>query len=122
MSLLAKEESHMKTANQENGIERNALASARLDVGSWTILIVLLLLLAGTFVIVYFGWKLANGTDVPASGYVAMVFGVLISLAVGFGLMALIFYSSRKGYDEPAVLILSDSDGNETSSKPRSLN
>jgi hypothetical protein len=24
---------------------------------------------------------------------------------VGFGLMALIFYSSRKGYGEPAVLI-----------------
>jgi hypothetical protein len=112
----------MNTANQENGIERSAPASARLDVGSWTILIVLLLLLAGTFVIVYFGWKLANGTDVPASGYVAMVFGVLISLAVGFGLMALIFYSSRKGYDEPAVLILSDGDGNDTPSKPRSLN
>ena len=102
----------MKTANQENGIERNVPASTRLDGGSWTILVVLLLLLAGTFVIVYFGWKLANGTDVPASGYVAMVFGVLISLAVGFGLMALIFYSSRKGYDEPPVLILPDGDGN----------
>ena len=38
----------MNTANQENGIERSAPASARLDVGSWTILIVLLLLLAGT--------------------------------------------------------------------------
>jgi hypothetical protein len=107
----------MKTANQENGIERNVLVSTRLDVGSWTILVVLLLLLAGTFVIVYFGWKLANGTDVPVSGYVAMTLGVFVSLGVGFGLMALIFYSSRKGYDEPAVLI--PADGDETSSKPR---
>ena len=35
----------------------------------------------------------------------AMVFGVIFSLVVGIGLMALLFYSSRKGYDEPAVLI-----------------
>jgi hypothetical protein len=86
--------------------------SARLGVGSWAILIVLLLLLAGTFAVVYVGWTLANGTDVPASGYVAMALGVFISLGVGFGLMALIFYSSRKGYDEPPVLISPDLDGN----------
>jgi hypothetical protein len=29
----------------------------------------------------------------------------VFSLVVGIGLMALVFYSSRKGYDEPAVLI-----------------
>jgi hypothetical protein len=42
---------------------------------------------------------------VPTSGYVAMALGVIFSMVVGVGLMALIFYSSRKGYDEPAVLI-----------------
>jgi hypothetical protein len=47
---------------------------------------------------------------VPTSGYAAMVFGVIISLAIGFGLMALLFYSSRKGYDEPPVLIVPESD------------
>src|SRR5580692_8059463 len=104
----------MKAVNQENGVEPDDLAPARLGVGSWTILVVLLLLLVGTFTIVYLGWTLANGTDVPASGYVAMVFGVLVSLSVGFGLMALIFYSSRKGYDEPPVLISSVGDGNDS--------
>ncbi|MBH5389502.1 MULTISPECIES: hypothetical protein [Bradyrhizobium] len=43
--------------------------------------------------------------EVPAAGYVALVLGVVFSLVVGVGLMALVFYSSRKGYDEPAVLI-----------------
>jgi hypothetical protein len=43
-----------------------------------------------------------------------MALGVIISLAVGFGLMALIFYSSRKGYDEPPVLIAPDRDGSES--------
>jgi hypothetical protein len=100
----------MKTANQESGREPDVSVSARLGVGSWTILIVLVLLLAVTFVIVYLGWTLASGTDVPASGYVAMALGVIVSLGVGFGLMALIFYSSRKGYDEPPVLIPPDGD------------
>lgn len=66
----------------------------------------MILLLAATGVVIYFGWILGNGTDVPVSGYVAMTFGVIVSLAVGFGLMALVFYSSRKGYDEPPVLIV----------------
>jgi hypothetical protein len=100
----------MKTANQQSGTEPGSSPSARLGLGSWTILIVLVLLLAVTFAIVYLGWTLASGTDVPASGYVAMAFGVIVSLGVGFGLMALIFYSSRKGYDEPPVLIPPDDD------------
>lgn len=104
----------MKAANQETGIAPDVLASTRLGAGSWTILIVLLLLLAGTLVVVYLGWSLAKGTDVPPSGYVAMALGVLASLGVGFGLMALIFYSSRKGYDEPPVLIAPGGDGNES--------
>jgi hypothetical protein len=37
----------------------------------------------------------------PAIGYVAMGFGIVLSLLVGCGLMALVFYSSRHGYDEP---------------------
>jgi hypothetical protein len=104
----------MKNANQAKAIGPDVSVSARSGIGSWTILIVLALLLAATFAIVYVGWMLASGTDVPASGYVAMAFGVLVSLGVGFGLMALLFYSSRKGYDDPPVLILPDGDGNES--------
>jgi hypothetical protein len=105
---------HMKAANQGSGIQPDVSVSTRLGAGSWTILIVLLVLLAGTLVVVYVGWSLAKGTDVPPSGYLAMALGVLASLGVGFGLMALIFYSSRKGYDEPPVLILPDGDGDES--------
>jgi hypothetical protein len=36
----------------------------------------------------------------PTSGYIFMALGVVLSLLVGFGLMGLIFYSSRRGYDE----------------------
>jgi membrane protein DedA with SNARE-associated domain len=67
-----------------------------MGVGSWIILIVLLSLLGPTGVVIYLGWTLGNGTDVPTSGYAAMALGVIFSLAVGFGLMALLFYSSEK--------------------------
>lgn len=80
-------------------------APKAMTVGSWTILIVLLLLLAATLMIAVAGWSFGSGADVPASGYVALALGVIFSLAVGFGLMGLVFYSSRKGYDEPPVLL-----------------
>jgi TRAP-type C4-dicarboxylate transport system permease small subunit len=70
--------------------------------GSWSIIAVLLALLAATVVVAYLGWTSAPDTMVPASGYVALTIGVVFSLVVGFGLMALVFYSSRHGYDEPA--------------------
>src|SRR5258706_13790212 len=96
---------------------RNTAAS-RMGVGSWIILIVLLSLLVATSFVVYLGWTLGNDTDVPTSGYAAMAFGVVISLAVGFGLMALLFYSSRKGYDEPPVLIVPENDSVESKDAP----
>jgi hypothetical protein len=73
-------------------------------LGSWAVIIVLVSLLAATGFVVYRGLTVGDAA-VPTSGYVAMALGVIFSLVVGFGLMALIFYSSRKGYDEPAVLI-----------------
>ena len=104
----------MKRTGNKDRTSRETTMSARMGVGSWVILIVLLSLLVATGVVIYLGWTLGNGADVPTSGYAAMGFGVIISLAVGFGLMALIFYSSRKGYDEPAVLIVPEDDLKES--------
>jgi hypothetical protein len=45
-------------------------------------------------------WVHFGGDGIPLYGYVAIAGGVLFSLLVGGGLMALVFYSSRHGYDE----------------------
>ncbi len=45
-------------------------------------------------------WSHFGGEAIPLYGYVAIAGGVLISLLVGGGLMALVFYSSRHGYDD----------------------
>ena len=43
-----------------------------------------------------------NAFDVEMSihGYIAMILGIVFSLVVGCGLMGLMFYSSRHGYDD----------------------
>ena len=108
----------IKHADIKDRTSTETATSARMGVGSWIILIVLLSLLVATGVVIYLGWTLGNGTDVSTSSYVAMVFGVVISLAVGFGLMALLFYSSRKGYDEPPVMIVPENDSTESKDVP----
>jgi hypothetical protein len=50
--------------------------------------------------VAYRQWILVD-VEVPAWAWLAMGFGAFVSVLVGGGLMALIFYSSRKGYDEP---------------------
>ena len=45
-------------------------------------------------------WTDVSGPPMPATGYIAMALGVGFSLLVGCGLMALVFYSSRYGYDD----------------------
>lgn len=46
-------------------------------------------------------WVSVEGPPMPVNGYIAMTLGIVFSLIVGIGLMGLVFYSSRHGYDEP---------------------
>jgi hypothetical protein len=84
-------------------VKRHAskLRASELGIGSWTIVIVLLALLAGAVSFAYYGWTYETGEAMPVSLYIPMTLGIVFSLIVGIGLMALMFYSSRKGYDEP---------------------
>ncbi len=66
------------------------------------LIVALLLMLGGAGYIAYEGWTSVEGPPMPTALYVAMWLGVGLSLLVGCGLMALLFYSSRGGYDERA--------------------
>jgi hypothetical protein len=67
------------------------------------LILILLALLAAVGVFAYQGLTLP-GEAMPSQGYAAMAIGIVLSLAVGVGLMALLFFSSRRGYDEPPKL------------------
>lgn len=46
-------------------------------------------------------WAQVGDVQISLAGWLAMGFGVLLTLALGVGLMTLVFISSRRGYDEP---------------------
>jgi hypothetical protein len=66
------------------------------------ILIPLIALLAAALWFMIYSWNAIEGPAIPTGGYVAMWLGIVFSIIVGCGLMALVFYSSRRGYDAPA--------------------
>ena len=65
------------------------------------IVVPLVALLAAAIWFAIYAWTSIEGPPLPAGGYVAMWLGIVFSLVVGCGLMALLFYSSRHGYDTP---------------------
>lgn len=95
------------------------MENPRNSIGWWAVVTVLPSLLVAAGVIGYLGWTISDA-DVPVSGYVAMALGVIFSLVVGIGLMALVFYSNRAGYDKPAELIQDSGVDGERSRKTES--
>jgi membrane protein implicated in regulation of membrane protease activity len=64
------------------------------------IVISLLAILAVAAVGVYGVWHGIEGPAISTHGTIALGLGVLVTFALGAGLMFLVFYSSRKGYDD----------------------
>ena len=62
------------------------------------VILVGLLLLAIIFMAV--GWNAPEGGEkMSIGGWIAMILGVIATLALGIGLMSLMFYSHRSGRD-----------------------
>jgi hypothetical protein len=56
--------------------------------------------LAGAIIYFITAWSSVGSAEISAAGWAAIFGGALVTLAVGGGLMALVFYSARRGYDE----------------------
>ena len=70
--------------------------------GTWTILTVLLGFLGLAIVFLYVGWGRGEddlGSDISGSGYVAMALGIVATMALGIGLMTLVFVGNRRRRD-----------------------
>ena len=62
---------------------------------------VLIAFLAASVWFAIYAWNHIEGPSTPPEGYLALTLGAFFSLVVGIGLMALMFYSARHGYDDP---------------------
>jgi TRAP-type C4-dicarboxylate transport system permease small subunit len=70
------------------------------------ILIVVLSLVVLLVLAVWAGWDLLAGLvggEMSPAGWAAAILGTIFTIALGAGLMALVFYSARRGYDERAA-------------------
>ncbi|MEH2512424.1 hypothetical protein V1291_003778 [Nitrobacteraceae bacterium AZCC 1564] len=82
-------------------------------IGTIVIVAILLVLLGASAWFAYDGLTVGDDTAVSSHAYIAMGLGIFFSLLIGVGLMVLLFYSSRRGYDEPPKLIDDDKDPSE---------
>ncbi len=78
------------------------MKNAPFTVGRAIIALVLLSLLAVTFFGVVHFWPEITGSPISLAGKIAMAIGMVVTLGLGGGLMALSFYSARSGRDEAA--------------------
>jgi hypothetical protein len=74
-------------------------ASAKLSRGGWIAILVLLAFLAAAIAYAVHGWNRIGDVGIPPMGWAFLIAGILVTVVVGGGLMALLFYSSRKGRD-----------------------
>jgi hypothetical protein len=79
---------------------RKVYLAAMAKIGNFALIAALLGVLAAAGWYAARAWISVDGPPMPVTGYVAMTLGVVFSVAVGCGLMALLFYSHRHGYDE----------------------
>ena len=60
-------------------------------------------MLGGALYVSYWMWTSVGGdSGMNGNGVAALILGGIGTVALGGGLMALMFYSSRRGYDEAA--------------------
>jgi hypothetical protein len=68
----------------------------------WTVLAIAAAAVACVAAFVAALWAELGDAEMSAAGWAAMLLGMVVTLGLGFGLMALVFYSNRRGYDDEA--------------------
>jgi flagellar basal body-associated protein FliL len=63
------------------------------------VLVLVLLVCAG---FAYWAWQELGEVEIGVHGLIALVLGAVLTFGLGAGLMALMFFSARRGYDERA--------------------
>ena len=72
----------------------------RVGFGQGIIIAVLAALLVGAGILAVSAWTSTSGVVISKEGWIALSLGTFFSLIVGCGLISLVFYSSRHGYDD----------------------
>jgi Flp pilus assembly protein protease CpaA len=86
--------------SQSTGVPPSSVRSRSGMAKGALLAIVLAGLLAFAVGIALYMWRRIGAVDIGTDGVIALVLGVGVSLALGIGLMRLVYFSSRRGYDD----------------------
>jgi DMSO reductase anchor subunit len=78
----------------------NENAERKLGPWGWFAIVVLIGFLIAAVAYAVHAWNALDGVGISPLGWTFLVFGVVFTILVGGGLMALLFYSSRHNYDQ----------------------
>jgi uncharacterized protein YneF (UPF0154 family) len=67
---------------------------------SWLAVIVAVAVVLCVGIVITNLWTGIGDSEISGAGWLAMALGVIVTLALGMGLMVLVFISNRRGYDE----------------------
>ncbi|HET6467862.1 MAG TPA: hypothetical protein VFG43_05740 [Geminicoccaceae bacterium] len=70
--------------------------------GTTVIVAVLLAMLAGSSAVGFWIWRELGAVEIGLHGTIALVLGVTVTFALGVGLMSLVYYSHKHGFDDDA--------------------
>jgi hypothetical protein len=70
------------------------------SIRTWLALALATAVILAVIAAVVYLWSGVGDSEISFAGELAMALGVLVALALGIGLMSLVFISSRRGYDE----------------------
>ena len=91
-------ETYLEAMGKPNAFSRRAA----LGLGLIALMVALLAILVASAWLAVRTWIATSASPMSTGGYIAMTLGIVLSLVVGCGLMGLVFYSSRYGYDDEA--------------------
>jgi hypothetical protein len=81
-----------------NAPEKNP--DSRLSAAGWITLVILVGLFFAALWYAVKVWTSMAGVHMSGWGWLFLVLGIVVTIALGAGLMALVFYSSRHDYDQ----------------------
>ena len=68
---------------------------------TWLVAAIAAVVVAVLIVVSIGNWESIGDSGIGVNGWIALVLGIVVTIALGVGLMALVFISNRRGYDEP---------------------
>ena len=67
---------------------------------TWAAVAVSVVAVVAVAAVIVIFWNQLGASQISAGGWLAMIFGIIVTLALGVGLMTLVFISNRRGYDD----------------------